>query len=208
MEKKNVILLTVIAVATLLITVVGATFAYFAATISGTESAEEIKITSAKGLTITYNGGDTIKGSNILPGWGETYATSANEYEVTVSNDNQFDVTYTMKWSAVTNGLNAADQKNLTYDANGVVAWSEPSSHLEQGNTSSALSNVEGQAFPTTDGGVFTTQTLQAGEKITYTIKVAYKYDEKNEQESQGAKFTAKLNIASDDIQVKAHVAA
>ena len=72
MEKKNVVLLTVIAVATLLITVVGATFAYFAATIDN-EKNETIKITSANDLTLTYNGGETIGGSNVLPGWGVDY---------------------------------------------------------------------------------------------------------------------------------------
>ena len=35
MEKRNTVLLTVIAIATLLVAVVGATFAYFSADISG-----------------------------------------------------------------------------------------------------------------------------------------------------------------------------
>lgn len=37
MEKKNTLLLTVIAIATLLVAVVGATFAYFATTIRSEE---------------------------------------------------------------------------------------------------------------------------------------------------------------------------
>ena len=41
MEKKNTVLLTVIAVATLLVAVVGATFAYFTASNSSTGNAAE-----------------------------------------------------------------------------------------------------------------------------------------------------------------------
>ena len=40
MEKKNMVLLTVIAVATLLVAVVGATFAYFTATITDDRGSE------------------------------------------------------------------------------------------------------------------------------------------------------------------------
>jgi hypothetical protein len=47
MDKKNTMLLTVIAVATLLVAVVGATFAYFS--ISGTNSSESTVVTATSG---------------------------------------------------------------------------------------------------------------------------------------------------------------
>src|SRR5574344_804552 len=52
-NKTNTLLLTVIGVATLLVAVIGATFAYFTATLSGTESSTTITV-GAGTLTISY----------------------------------------------------------------------------------------------------------------------------------------------------------
>ena len=53
MEKKNTMLLTVIAVATLLVAVVGATFAYFSLTVTDQSSAVSGTVTTGKIPTIT-----------------------------------------------------------------------------------------------------------------------------------------------------------
>ena len=53
--KRNTLLLTVIAVATLLVAVIGATFAYFTATIGDTETASTVEVTGAT-LTVGYAG--------------------------------------------------------------------------------------------------------------------------------------------------------
>ncbi len=53
MDKKNTILLTVIAVATLLVAVVGATFAYFSVTVTGSGSSTTIKASTGEIGTVT-----------------------------------------------------------------------------------------------------------------------------------------------------------
>ena len=66
--KNNTILLTVIAIATLLVVVTGATFAYFAAVVRGNENASSISITAAsKGQTLTLGGGEQVNLTNIYP---------------------------------------------------------------------------------------------------------------------------------------------
>lgn len=66
--KNNTILLTVIAIATLLVVVTGATFAYFAAVVRGNENASSISITAAEnGTTITASGGEPVTLQNIYP---------------------------------------------------------------------------------------------------------------------------------------------
>ena len=62
MEKKNTMLLTVIAVATLLVAVVGATFAYFSITVSGEATSTAATATTAKIPTITLEQGETSFG--------------------------------------------------------------------------------------------------------------------------------------------------
>lgn len=66
--KNNTILLTVIAIATLLVVVTGATFAYFAAVVRGNENASSISITAAStGQTLTLGGGEKVELTNIYP---------------------------------------------------------------------------------------------------------------------------------------------
>ena len=57
MEKKNTMLLTVIAVATLLVAVVGATFAYFSLTVEGGTSTTVVNTQAQKLPTITMKAG-------------------------------------------------------------------------------------------------------------------------------------------------------
>lgn len=66
--KNNTILLTVIAIATLLVVVTGATFAYFAAVVRGNDTASSISITAAsKGTQVAFTGGETVNLTNIYP---------------------------------------------------------------------------------------------------------------------------------------------
>ena len=58
-EKKNTMLLTVIAVATLLVAVVGATFAYFSLSITNNSNATSATVTAGKVGTVELTGGTT-----------------------------------------------------------------------------------------------------------------------------------------------------
>jgi len=72
MEKKNTLLLTVVAVATLLVAVVGASFAYFSITVSkdSTTSAQNsTKATTKAYATATMSFGNKVTGTNVLPGY-------------------------------------------------------------------------------------------------------------------------------------------
>jgi hypothetical protein len=79
MEKgndKNAVLLTVIGIATLLVAIVGATFAYFTAQVNYTDSASTLFIKAASGGTATFTGGDPITLTGIYPrsnAWAERY---------------------------------------------------------------------------------------------------------------------------------------
>ena len=89
MEKKNVVFLTVLAVATLLTAVVGTTFAYFTATVTNTNTPTASSITTADKLGITYDDGTTINGALIKPGW-------AKSKTITVTNTGNVDLDFTI----------------------------------------------------------------------------------------------------------------
>ena len=76
--KGSMVLLTIIAVATLLVAVAGATFAYFGVTINGGESSTTIEVTSGT-LSIEYNGDSKVTGGYVNQ--GEVVATK--EFTIT-----------------------------------------------------------------------------------------------------------------------------
>lgn len=96
MEKKNVIFLSVIAVATLLTAVIGTTFAYFTAnfTVSNTQNATSTVTTKTlSGVTVTL--GNKISGNPVYPGFkgvqeitvAGTTADVAGQFTLTVTPD-------------------------------------------------------------------------------------------------------------------------
>lgn len=107
MEKKNTVLLTVIAVATLLVAVVGATFAYFTASTAGsgagtvntstTTSVGAVKLdlaTTANTADIKYPGGMMVNGASVTS---------------TVTGAGTFDATYTINGTVDATALASAN---------------------------------------------------------------------------------------------------
>ena len=100
--KNNAILLTVIGIATLLVAIVGATFAYFTAQTKYNDTTSTLTIQSASGGTATFLGGEVISVDNIYPrneSWvtktvnvtyQNTTTTLPYQYELTLNYDNQF----------------------------------------------------------------------------------------------------------------------
>lgn len=93
MEKKNTLLLTVIAVATLLVAVVGATFAYFGSFTTTVDNKAGVNVTTeaAKSSTFTTNSASlklNVAGSEMLKGTGAATAVgtySGDKAELSVS---------------------------------------------------------------------------------------------------------------------------
>lgn len=112
--KNNTILLTVIAIATLLVVVTGATFAYFAAVVRGNENASSISITAAsKGTQVAFSGGETVNLTNIYPK-GTAAGSEWITKNVTLSSSKTNSTgtsKYTFTMSAATNGFNFIDDE-------------------------------------------------------------------------------------------------
>lgn len=105
MEKKNVVFLTVLAIATLLTAVVGTTFAYFTATVSNKTAPTTTTVTTAGSLGVEYDDGEQINLNPILPGASATKT-------FTVENTGDESAKYTISWDTsgfangfVTNGV-------------------------------------------------------------------------------------------------------
>lgn len=110
--KNNTILLTVIAIATLLVVVTGATFAYFAAVVRGNETASSISITAAsEGTKVAFSGGEEVNLTNIYPK-GTAAGSEWITKNVTLSSeatDSAGTSVYTFTMSSAVNGFDFTD---------------------------------------------------------------------------------------------------
>ena len=102
MEKKNTILLTVIAVATLLVAVVGATFAYFTATNTNTGAGQSAEVTTTTVGSVGLATAPTTV-SNVLEYPGGYVVVGAKVTATDNDANNDFDVTYQVNGTIANN---------------------------------------------------------------------------------------------------------
>ena len=165
--KGNIILLTVIAVATLLVSVVGATFAYFNATIPNSKSPKTIEVTSGTIFTDCNSsivGGNNIAANAVLASRNinvtgyVTGSTNLNYDAKLVVNDNSYaegELVYTIT------------SKNVNSNGSTIVATSEPVT-IPAGKTTINLGS-----------GLFAGPAVK-GAKHTYTLNIQYVNSEGN----------------------------
>ena len=167
MERKNTMLLTVIAVATLLVAVVGATFAYYSVQTGANNSTHAINTTTGKAATVTYSANTTqlylnVTAAQMAPANVNTvyYAQTSNtdavasatvvdyefgKFEVTGAGANDIHEC-TFDWSLTTSGT----LKQLTSTTNGRITISLPSSNTGAITPVGTPALVGDKAFSTT----------------------------------------------------------
>ena len=129
MEKKNMVLLTVIAVATLLVAVVGATFAYFTATTTDNFSSGQdngkTEITSSKvANTLTFATASTNAGkftaSDVYPGHAEVATI-----KVTATGDEGTQAGIRLAYSVTSNTFGADALEISVYKSDSEITFNE-----------------------------------------------------------------------------------
>ena len=146
MERKNTLLLTVIAIATLLVAVVGATFAYFATQV-GQESNGLNVITNTEAATAVFIGSGQDLTLNVLGANMQRSQTDANNAVLSNSNSATLNVTY--------GASSAGGVLSCTYDI--VFRWNEDN------NTDKYLYSAT-ETHPTDGWSTFTKEfTLTVG---------------------------------------------
>lgn len=112
MEKKNMVFLSVIAVATLLTAVVGTTFSFFTAqaTPDPEKPVQNTTVTTPT-LGITYAQEGTINMENVVPGAAD------QSFIFSVTNSANVPTTYNLVWQSVSTTITGteASAKDLTY---------------------------------------------------------------------------------------------
>lgn len=194
--KNNTVMLTIIGIATLLIAVVGATFAYFSAQVSGLDKQQEDVIKSAT-VGTTFIGGAEVTAANIYPkeeAWGtKVFSITSNS----------------------STGVTTSYNISLVIDANDSPDGVTPNKTFESGALSYTLTGKEYGAstagkLASSDGAI---TELSAGKSILlgtatingnasktvtqeYTLNFFFKDTGKDQNANQGAQFKAHIVIS------------
>lgn len=108
MDKKNTLLLTVIAIATLLVAVVGATFAYFTAQ-TGTGATTPVTVTTSTSDSLTYGSWAAIaltpNQENFAQGMGDQVGTTGGNVTLQANADTTAEYCYKAALNITTNQL-------------------------------------------------------------------------------------------------------
>ena len=163
--KNNTILLTVIAIATLLVVVTGATFAYFAAVVSGNDKASSISITAAsQGTTITASGGEPVKLQNIYPRGttaGSEWATKTLTLTSTKNEGNTGTSVYTFK-------INVDESDNFRlHDSQGSVITDNDKNDIKNIKFTFTNVPVAGTTIQNAEGTTTATSVYEASRNST-----------------------------------------
>lgn len=182
-NKGQTIFLSVIGVATLLVAIIGATFAWFSATVIGNDNASSIIVTTATLGNVTFTDGAEIEMLNIRP---ETSPQTTKSF--TVANDT-VGATETLTYSITLQ----VGQNTLTPVADGMFV------HKLVGSTSGSGALVDEltteQIVPTSTT-LIGEGTLVGQESHSYDYTIQFKESGSNQNSAQSKAFYGKLAVA------------
>ena len=199
--KNNTVMLTIIGIATLLIAVVGATFAYFSATLTGTNNEKEYTVRSAT-VGTEFNGGADITATGIYPkeeAWGtktfsiKTTSTKgvSTKYRISLvidDNDTTADTTISDGAGHVKRfQANALSYTLTAIEANAATKGTMPTA-TETKIADPSKDIVFGEATIYGNDAVEVTQT--------YTLSMFFKDTGTDQNANQGAQFKAHISIS------------
>ena len=196
MERNNgnTILLTVIGIATLLVALVGATFAYFTASINN-ENSQSVSVTSATPVGLNYVGGE-LQLPDALPGDSNTMTfTVTNPATSTLSQEYKLRVVVDTDKIPQGSEFVAVDQDNNPAPNQLVVSITASTNGVHVPFTGT-LTRDYTNGSDTSDWAFTDTVTIAPGEEHVYNLTVAFNnLENQNQNPNQGKAFSAHVNI-------------
>lgn len=187
MEKKNMVFLSVIAVATLLTAVVGTTFSFFTATATPEDEKDYQNTTvNTATLGVVYAQEGAINLANAVPG------ATAN-YTLSVHNTSNVAIDFNLVWKNVTNTIAAVD-------TNGDVTYKIESCGTDSSCTSSPTVVQAETKLPEAGAETITGAsrlTINAGATNYYRVTVTIKETNAQQNNLQGKSFSGQVQIGA-----------
>ncbi|MBQ3142563.1 MAG: hypothetical protein IJB82_03555 [Bacilli bacterium] len=168
-STKTTLILGIVYIVVVVLSVGGLTYAFFTASVGGNDRASSTTVETAE-LKLVFNGREVIEMEEALPGQEVTKT-------FTVENKGDVEIEYTIDIEDV---LNEFQNGDLVYSL----------------TSTNGGASANRKVLPTSEG-TLETATIEPGVIQTYTITILFKETGSNQNLSQGAKFTGKLQINS-----------
>src|SRR5574344_282977 len=182
MDKKHKVMIVILSILNVAVLLVGVSYAYYVATISGNETSKSLEGTSSN-LEITFaDGADTVSASGIAPGWSATKT-------FTVTNTGNDTAYYKIKVYDLTNTFTVKD----LWDYTGF-------SSITYSLTSTGGANTPESSLPTTDSFASVSTSIAKNVTHTYTMTINYKtFANVDQTADMGKTFSFKIGIVADN---------
>ena len=199
-NRGQSIFLSVVGIATLLVAIIGATFAYFSISVTGNDTASSITVTTARVGGVTYSGGtDKIEATDVYPGWSA-------QKTFTISSDSTADATANIDYDIVlhttADSLSSQARTNGTHEFIYTLSGSETSG--SGGTLAPAKTYADHMDVPLTTGGngISAADTVigqgrlhGASNTHSYTFTVLFEEQSKAQDLLQGLSYTGIIQI-------------
>ena len=179
-NKGQTIFLSVIGIATLLVAIIGATFAYFTTSMGGTQGT--VKATTAKIGAASFTA-QSVNGTAVLPGW----TSEAKTVTVTLG-PSDYDVKYTCTLDMTTNPLT-----DLTLTVAGTNAQTTVNGKLKPGVTKTVIAS-----------GTLAKSATEQTASMTYTLDFPETGADQNAQQGATIAGTVSCSLEGETVYYNA----
>ncbi len=179
-NKGQTIFLSVIGIATLLVAIIGATFAYFTTSMGGTQGT--VKATTAKIGAASFTA-QSVSGTAVLPGW----TSEAKTVTVTLG-PSDYDVKYTCTLDMTANPLT-----DLTLTVAGTNAQTTVNGKLKPGATKTVIAS-----------GTLAKSATEQTASMTYTLDFPETGADQNAQQGATIAGTVSCSLEGETVYYNA----
>ena len=163
----------------LIISIIGLTYSWFSATITGNDTAKENVVTTGV-LKIVYTNGEEIKGDSIEPGWSETKT-------FTVENTGTVEAVYNINWKYLTNTFVNKQDLVLTLTSTNSGGTLPETQISNSGTHINILKNI----------------TIAPGVAQEYTMTITYKNQNYDQSSDMGKELSGKIEVLDANEEVE-----
>ena len=199
MDRKNTVFLMVIAIATLLVAVIGATFAWFSAQVNGNDTASSVIVRTAT-LGITYTNGNALilgtEESPVVPG-------ATKHVDFTIENDGD-DTSYKILWDITTNSFHDVADAGNPDSVAGVPEELVYELECISGCTAGdgMTTKINQTTIPAASGAIGALIPIKKDSIHTYRLTITFKEMDSAQNYNQGREFFGKIKVEANQMSV------
>ena len=177
--KTQTIFLSIIGIATLLVAIIGATFAWFSITVTGNENPSDIVITSGNLGQVSFVDGTNIEIDNLMPGNYTTKTFTISQTDPSATGKISYNIVLNVK------------SNTLTPAANNEFVHSLKASGNTNGGT---LAQIKSPVVPE-QSMVIGSGVIEGYEVHTYEYTIGLNNANFDQNEAQGKTFSGYLSV-------------